>query len=231
MPIGDLKQRARNILATDHMGYVGFVFLSGVFIGVGTGVLSLVPFGGIIGSLLISFPISIGLVMLLMKKRATGMGSLEDMFAAYKQNFTNVIFVMFMRELFIVLWSLLLIIPGIIKYYQYMMVPYIMAENPNIDYRDALQLSRQMTDGHKLDLFLLDLSFIGWAILSSITLGILFIFYVGPYMALTRLESFYYLKWLAFGDGNPYANLHSMNGGFEQSSQPNNDMNDMNNNM
>lgn len=228
MPISDLKQRARNILSTDHMGYVGFVFLAGIFIAVGTGLLSFIPFGGILGSLLISFPISVGLVMLLMRKRATGTGGVEDLFAAYKLNFTNVMFVMFMRHLFIILWTLLLVIPGIIKTYQYSMVPYILAENPNLDYRDALQLSRRMTDGHKLDLFILDLSFIGWAILSAITFGILFIFYVGPYMSLTRLEAFYYLKWLSFGESNPYAELNNTRNQYNQYNQMNN-MNNMNN--
>lgn len=94
---------------------------------------------------------------------------------------------MFMMNLFIFLWSLLLVVPGIIKSYQYRMVPYIMAENPQMNYRDALALSSRMTEGHKLELFILELSFVGWIILGSLLCGIGVIF-VQPYINATFAE-------------------------------------------
>lgn len=56
---------------------------------------------------------------------------------------------MFLRDLFTTLWSLLLVVPGIVKHYEYLMVPYIIAENPAMDYKEAFQISKQMMDGEK----------------------------------------------------------------------------------
>lgn len=95
---------------------------------------------------------------------------------------------MFLRDLFIALWSLLFIIPGIIKHYSYRMVPYILAEDPEISGKEAITLSRQMMDGQKWKAFVLDLSFIGWDILSCLTFGLLGLFYVNPYKHSTYAE-------------------------------------------
>lgn len=69
---------------------------------------------------------------------------------------------LFLRNLYTVLWMLCLIIPGIVKSYEYKMIAYILAENPQISRKRAFELSKQMMDGQKLDAFVLDLSFIGW---------------------------------------------------------------------
>ena len=86
----------------------------------------------------------------------------------------------FLRGLYIVLWSLLFIIPGIIKSYSYAMTPFIMAENPDITAKEAIEASKQLMDGHKGELFMLDLSFIGWTLLAALTLNIGTIF-LNPY--------------------------------------------------
>lgn len=86
-----------------------------------------------------------------------------------------------MRHLKIFLWSLLFIIPGVIKSYETFMVPYLLAENPDIDRREIFVLSRRMMDGNKMNLFILNLSFIGWMFLSMLTSGLAYIFFVGPY--------------------------------------------------
>ena len=83
--------------------------------------------------------------------------------------------------LFVFLWSLLFFIPGIIASYRYSMAPYIMAENPEVGIREAVNMSKQMMAGHKGRLFGLHLSFIGWAILSAFTLGIGSL-WLNPYM-------------------------------------------------
>ena len=107
---------------------------------------------------------------------------------AFRNNYINVVKTMFFRGLFTFLWSLLFIIPGIIKGYSYSMVPYIMAEFPQMDSMEAINYSRKMMDGEKLNKFFLDLSFIGWIILTVFTCGILGVFYVFPYTAATDAE-------------------------------------------
>ena len=94
--------------------------------------------------------------------------------------------------LFVFLWSLLLIIPGIIKSISYSMTPYILADCPNVKARDALKLSMRMMNGHKWEYFVMGLSFLGWILLSALTLGILSVFYVDPYMRSSFAE--YYLE-------------------------------------
>ena len=80
------------------------------------------------------------------------------------------------------LWSLT-IIGGWIKGYSYMMVPYLLAENPELTGREAVTVSREMMDGHKQEAFLLDCSFLGWTLLSFLTLGLVNMFYANSYRA------------------------------------------------
>ena len=91
------------------------------------------------------------------------------------------------------LWLFLFIVPGIIKAYEYSMIPYLLAENPNLSADEAFYLSKQMTTGQKADLFVLDLSFIGWIILGLICCGIGILF-VLPYPQATRAEVYLNLK-------------------------------------
>lgn len=108
--------------------------------------------------------------------------SLGEMFTTYKpQHLWSNIGTGFLMNLYVFLWSLLFIIPGIIKAYSYSQTMYIKAENPNISASRAIELSKIMMDGHKGQLFYLHLSFIGWSILSAFTLHILGVVYVFPY--------------------------------------------------
>ena len=95
----------------------------------------------------------------------------NDLFSQF-DHFGDAFCLKFLQGLFIFLWSLLLIFPGIMKAYAYSMAPFIMAENPNMTAREALRASEELMDGHKMDLFILELSFIGWGLLSALTLGI-----------------------------------------------------------
>ena len=94
--------------------------------------------------------------------------------------------------LFVFLWALLLVIPGIIKGISYSMTQYLLADCPNVKARDALKLSMRMMNGHKWEYFVMGLSFLGWILLSALTLGILSVFYVDPYMRSSFAE--YYLE-------------------------------------
>ncbi len=93
---------------------------------------------------------------------------------------------------FLVLWTLCLIIPGIIKFYSYAMTDYILKDT-DLSYGEAIDRSMEMMDGHKSDLFLLDLSFIGWFLLSCLTLGIGFLLLI-PYMETAHAHFYEHLK-------------------------------------
>ena len=113
--------------------------------------------------------------------------SLEDQvnmgrlgYAFKSGHYKNIISTMFIRTVMLIGWFLLLIIPGIIKSYAYRMVPYILSEYPDMDARQAIESSEHMTRGHKMEIFILDLSFIGWFILGALLCGIGVLF-VMPY--------------------------------------------------
>lgn len=106
--------------------------------------------------------------------------TVKDLFSKFNE-FGRGFLQALLRGIYALLWMLLFIIPGIVKSYSYAMTPFIMAEDPDIKPNDAITLSRELMDGHKLDLFLLNLSFIGWHLLCLLTLGIGEIF-LAPYI-------------------------------------------------
>lgn len=104
----------------------------------------------------------------------------------YDHGYKNIVKTLFFRDLYTFLWCLLFIVPGIIKSYEYRMIPYILAEHPETPVKEAFAQSRALMQGNKWRAFILDLSFIGWDILSLLTLGLLDIFYVAPYRSMTN---------------------------------------------
>jgi uncharacterized membrane protein len=115
-------------------------------------------------------------------------------------NYLNIVKTLLFRDIFIFLWSLLLLIPGIVKSYAYRMVPYIMADNPNMDSMRAIEISKQVTAGEKFNIFVLDLSFIGWYLLGLLAFGIGIIF-VTPYERSTHAELYLIFKERAISRG------------------------------
>ncbi len=109
------------------------------------------------------------------------------------RHYLNIVKTMFLRGLYNFLWFLLLIIPGIVKHYAYKMVPYILIDEPDIDANEAIQKSMDMTNGQKMDLFILDLSFIGWYLLGGLLFG-LGIFFVNPYYEATYAQLYQKMK-------------------------------------
>ena len=108
--------------------------------------------------------------------------------------YNNCMTTMLVRWLIVFGYSLLLIIPGIIKSYSYMLVPYILAENPHINRKRALQLSKEMMKGHKWEAFVFKFSFFWWILLGAFTGGLLNIFWVEPYIAASFAEYYTALK-------------------------------------
>lgn len=132
----------------------------------------------------------------------TGMTRVGDIFDGFRSgHYGNIVLTMFLKDLYVTLWTFLLIIPGIIKELEYMMVPYILAENPGMDQKEAFAISKRMMDGEKFDAFVLQLSFIGWYLLAAITCGLVGIFYVNPYVEATMAELYAYNKGKAFHEG------------------------------
>ena len=125
----------------------------------------------------------------------------DVIFANYSENYGRKVGASLLVGLQIFLWGLLLIIPGIIKAYSYIYTTQIIAENPNVTAREAIKLSMRITDGYKIDIFVMHLSFIGWNILSLFTCGLLYIFYVGPYFNTTTAGYYVELKRLAIDSG------------------------------
>ena len=113
----------------------------------------------------------------------------RNMFSVAFRNYWHKVWGILLMAIFILLWSLLLIIPGIIKSFSYAMTPYLLEENPELSANDAIDRSRAMMKGHKFDLFWLLLSFIGWGILCVFTLGIGLLWLI-PYMQ-TSVAAFY----------------------------------------
>lgn len=113
---------------------------------------------------------------------------------SFRNGYLHVALAMLRRNVQLLLWSMLFFIPGIVKGYSYRMVPYILAENPDMSGGEAIALSRRMMNGQKWNAFVLDLSFLGWAILTALTLGLVGILYMNPYKAATDAELYRTLR-------------------------------------
>lgn len=167
-------------------------------------ILFLVVIGGLIFSALVTNVVKVGYRSYFIKsnRENTGIGELFAFFRG--DTYKNTVVTMVLKDIFIFLWSLLLIIPGIIKSYEYYFVEYIIAENPQLDWREAMQLSKRMTDDRKGELFIFDISFILWNILAAFVpfkAGGLFL---SPYVQASRAELYETLKPSVTVESNDY---------------------------
>lgn len=137
--------------------------------------------GGIAG-LVLGGAISYGLARIT-TNLAKGNEKIEfrDLITGFTDGFGNIFLLGLMTKIFTLLWTLLFIIPGIVKTYSYAMAPYIMQDDPTKSWKQCIDESREMMNGHKAQLFWLDISFIGWIIVGMITCGI-GLWFVIPYM-------------------------------------------------
>lgn len=124
--------------------------------------------------------VQLGYCKYLLKLHDGEEGELKDLFSEFYR-FGDGFVLSLLTSIYIFLWTLLFIIPGIIAAYRYAMAPFIMLENPGMKPSEAITASKEMMNGHKADLFILNLSFIGWAFLSALTLGIGSL-WLNPYM-------------------------------------------------
>lgn len=147
-----------------------------------------VPFIGSIASLVIAPAFSLSLCMFFLKLTKGEETSVGDVFAGFTIT-GRALWLNILISVFSFLWSLLLIIPGIIKGYAYSMAFYVLADNPELTASEALAKSQTIMRGHKMELFILELSFIGWFFVIGLTFGLAAI-YVAPYMHAT-IANFY----------------------------------------
>lgn len=142
--------------------------------------------------LLVSGPFTLSLAIISLHVVRSEEVKFDQLFDGFK-GFGSAFVLALLNSIFIFLWSLLFIIPGIIKSYAYKMSFYILRDNPDMEPNDARKESIKMMNGNKWRLFCLDFSFIGWLLLCILTLGILF-FWVGPYMEVAHAEFYEDLK-------------------------------------
>lgn len=123
-------------------------------------------------------------------------GNVGDMGCGFDVGYKRNVGTLFTMVLYVILWSLLLVIPGIIKAYEYSMIPYLLADHSEMTRKEAFAASKAMMKGNKWKAFVLDLSFILWSILGTLTLGIVTVLYVRPYRQLTNAALYEKLKTL-----------------------------------
>lgn len=173
----DIKLQAKNNFLAQYGNSLGAFVLYGLLSAAASGV----TFG--LGAILLVPPLLVGYSYFCLKVYRGQTGDIGEMFNVgfndYGRNLGGVLWM----QLFIFLWSLLFIIPGIIKALAYFMTPYILADSKNVRATDAIKLSMRMTKGYKGEIFVMGLSFIGWVLLSALTFNILTILYTGPYIS------------------------------------------------
>ncbi|HOJ44886.1 MAG TPA: DUF975 family protein [Bacilli bacterium] len=145
-----------------------------------------------IGAFILAGPATLGLTIFIIKLSKREKAEIEDVFKGFN-NFVPALVLWILQQLFVFLWSLLFLIPGIIKHYAYALAFFLLEEKKELDPSEALRQSEAMMRGHKWRLFCLDVSYLGWIILSILTAGILFL-WVKPKMDLAHYEFFLDLR-------------------------------------
>lgn len=154
-----------------------------------------IAFGSIVvvGSLLLIGPMSYGLARVTCGAVKGKQADMKDMITGFTENVGQTIILGIMQNIFILLWSILFVIPGIVKTYSYAMSFYLQQDSYDKDWRKSLDESKRMMDGHKWQLFCLDLSFIGWYIVGALCFGI-GVLWVTPYHQTARANFYEALK-------------------------------------
>lgn len=189
----EIKERAKALLGNNLFGAAWLMPLLAMLIQ--TAILSLAAniLPGV-GSLILAGPLSFGIFFIFVKlARVGGTVELGDLFKGFSKDFAQNFLTTFLTGLFTALWALLFFIPGIVKGYSYAMAMYLRIDHPEYTALQAITESRRMMNGHKGDLFVLDLSFIGWYIVGSLCLGVGTL-WVAPYHQLARTLFFESIK-------------------------------------
>lgn len=176
-------------------GHVWMLLLIFIIAALIEGVCNVVPVVGSLASVFVVMPaIVYGLLVIYFKVADKKEFEIADLFEGFKEaRFWGMFKGMFFSGLYTMLWSCLLVVPGIIKSFSYSMTQFILAEDPKMGANDAITLSRKMMDGHKWEYFVFILSFIGWMLLACLTFGLLYIWLL-PYMQTAQVNFYRYVK-------------------------------------
>lgn len=175
-------------------GNIGTLLIAYLICALIGGALSSIPAVGAILGFIASSVLSFGVLLIIYDLTVGEKPQISRMFDSVKvYNALNIVLTYFISAVFSALWSLLFIVPGIIKAISYSMAPFILIENPDIQPMDAINESKRLMEGHKADYFVLVLSFIPWYLLCLITAGIAAI-YVMPYFETTIFNFYYSVK-------------------------------------
>ncbi len=165
-----IKQNAKAQMGRNIFGNTWLMLLLSFF--VGSALLSVsgsVPFAPVI----IAGPIAYGLTSIVLSvTRGNPTVEISQLFSGFSEDFGRNFLIGFLRSLFIFFWSLLFVIPGIVKSYSYSLAFFVAKDHPEYDWSACIKESQRLTAGHKWDLFVLDISFIGWYFVGSLCLGI-----------------------------------------------------------
>ena len=179
-----VKAAAKESLNKNFGVVLGTLFVAGIIVAIASYVAG--------ASIIIGGVIATGVAIVMLNVVRGNAVKFTDMFKGFN-NFGPTCLAGILTSLYTFLWSLLFVIPGIVKSYSYSMTYYILADHPEMSANDAITASRYMMNGHKADLFVLQLSFIGWYFLSIITFG-LAMFYAAPYMAVANAKFYDAIK-------------------------------------
>ena len=180
----EMKALAKDAFLSRYWLCVIVLLLYSLIIGAGS-------YTGIV-AILLAGPLEVGLCAFSIRLQQGAEVNVATMFlSAFDLGFGRKLGGYWWRQLFTFLWSMLFVIPGIVKSLSYAMQSYILADCPDVTAKDSLKLSMRMMQGQKMRLFVLGLSFIGWALLSGITGGILALLYVGPYLQQTMAQFYH----------------------------------------
>ena len=188
MTRAELKSAAKEQIK----GKIGILFVMTLIIFAIGFVCGFVPFIGSIAAFIVAPAFSLSLCMVYLKLAKKEEITVGDVFSGFNST-GKAVWLYVLVYVFTFLWSLLFVIPGIIKSYSYSMAYYILADNPELTAREALSRSKEMMKGHKWDYFVLQLSFFWWYLLTGVTLGIASI-YVLPYMSATTVNFYNSIK-------------------------------------
>lgn len=183
----EIKTRAKAQLGNKIFGSIWMIALAACFIfTVICGAAGSVIPG--IGALIVIGPMTYGMDYVFLKQARDGQEmQLGDLFKGFTDDFGQTFLIGLLSNIFVMLWGLLLIIPGIVKSYAYSMAYYIKADHPDYNWKQCLDESQAMMLGHKGELFVQDLSFIGWLIVGSLCAGVGTL-WVTPYMEASRAQ-------------------------------------------
>lgn len=166
----EIRREAREMLSDKWLKLALIWLIYGV-------ILSMTPatkgFGSVV-SIVLGGPLMLGIARVFLKLWRREDFQIEELFDGFK-DFSRSLVAYLLMNLYVILWSLLLIVPGIIAAISYSMTFFILAEDPAIDAQEALRRSKQMMEGHKTEYFMLMLSFIGWFLLTLLTAGMGFL--------------------------------------------------------